>query len=255
MSRVLVRAVAARGGVPRVTGVAAGRSEIGGDIINLASSSETHEGRGFEVRALRKTFGACTVSLTHADKVLQWLDHWKVILEVTIAGQNLALLWDIFFKHEAVHWGKLLFSFGSLLVLLAIIVMNYKTTRVKAAVPLPSSPAPPDLPIQARQIALKRIGELLTIGDHLVGQTPNNGATASDFCRFWSEQTQRWSQEVGTILTDNWGQEALNNFYSTRGLQWDQPVPRIHTEAMSNFLQINRWLQNLERLKQTLPKA
>jgi hypothetical protein len=197
------------------------------------------------------------VSLTHADNVLQWLDHRKVILELIIGGQNCALLWDIFFKHEDMHWGKLLFSFASLLVLLAIIFLNYKTAHVKAAAPaLPDSPpARPDV-LTPRQLAVNRIGELLTLGDYLVTQTPVSGATASDFCRFWNEQMRRWSQEVGTILSDNWGDEAMHAFFSQRGLQLDQqPAGRIHPEAASSYHQYNHWLQNLDRLRQTVPRA
>jgi hypothetical protein len=108
---------------------------------------------------------------------------------------------------------------------------------------------------QARQVAIDRIGKLLTLGDLVVAQVPSSGATASDFCRFWSEEMQRWSQQVGTLLTDNWGEEELHAFFSTRGIQYDLPVLRIHPEAVTNYHQFSRWLQNLEHLKQTLPRS
>jgi len=54
---------------------------------------------------------------------------FNVLLEVIIALQNCFLLWDIFFRHESVQWGKLAFSFASLLVLLLIVFLNYKAAR------------------------------------------------------------------------------------------------------------------------------
>lgn len=135
-------------------------------------------------------------------------------------------------------------------------VLNFKSAKLHTTATAQQVSPPPSVTTkdQGRQLAMKRISELLTRGDYLIGQTPSSGATASDYCRFWGEQMQQWSQEVGTLLSDNWGQEAMNSLFSTRGVQWDQPVPRIHTEAVSNYHQLNRWLQNLEHLKQTLPK-
>ncbi|MGA2235631.1 MAG: hypothetical protein ABSG23_09165 [Terriglobales bacterium] len=187
--------------------------------------------------------------MPYVDDVLQWLEHRKVVLEVIIAGQNCVLLWDIFFKQETLQWGKLLFLGASLMLLFAIVFLNYLATRK------PTKPASDPQATQARQLAIDRIGKLLTLGDWLVGQAPNTGATASDFCRFWNEEMRRWSQEVGTILSDNWGEEAFRAFFSTRGLQVDQPAGRIHSEAASSYHQYNHWLQNLDRLKQTLPRS
>jgi hypothetical protein len=177
------------------------------------------------------------------------------VLEVIIAGQNCVLLWDIFFRHEAVQWGKLAFVFASLLVLLLIVFLNYKAARVRthsaavAAIPL-NQPT-----IEVRKAALDEIRLLLMGGDFLVGHIPSAGATASDFCRFWGELMQRWSQEAGTLLSDVWGNEAMNDLFSIRGVQFDLPNPRVHPEVLANFHQFNRWLENLERLRQTLPRS
>ena len=67
--------------------------------------------------------------LPHVDDVLQWLERRKVVLEVIIAGQNCVLLWDMFFKHETLQWGKLLFLGASLMLLFAIVFLNYLATR------------------------------------------------------------------------------------------------------------------------------
>jgi hypothetical protein len=177
------------------------------------------------------------------------------VLEVIIAGQNCLLLWDIFFRHETVQWGKLAFSFASLLVLLLIVVINYKAARVKehsaavAAIPL-NQPT-----IEIRKAALDEIRLLLMRGDYLIGHIPSAGATASDFGRFWSELMQQWSQEAGTLLSNTWGAEAMNDLFSIRGVQFDLPNPRVHPEVLANYHQLNRWLENLERLRQTLPRS
>jgi hypothetical protein len=183
--------------------------------------------------------------------LLHELEHRKVVIEVIIAGQNCLLLWDIFFRHEAVQWGKLAFSFASLLVLLAIVFINYKAARIKA---LPAA-VPLNLPDQTRKAALDRIRLLLARGDYLAAHIPNAGATGSDFCRFWGELMQQWSQETGNLLNDTWGGEASNDFFSIRGVQFDLPNPRVHPEALANFHQLNRWLENLERLRQTLQRS
>ena len=178
-----------------------------------------------------------------------------MVLEVIIAGQNCLLVWDIFFRHEVVQWGKLAFSFASLLVLLLIVVLNYKAGRAKV-----QSTAVADIPlnqptIEVRKAALDRIRLLLRRGDYLVAHIPGAGATASDFCRFWNELMQQWSQEAGTLLSDTWGDEAMNDLFSIRGVQLDLPNPRVHPEALANYHQFNRWLENLERLRQTLPRS
>lgn len=84
--------------------------------------------------------------MTHVDDVLQWLEHRKAVLEVIIAGQNCVLLWDILFKHEAVQWGKLLFLGGSLVLLFAIVFLNYRATRK------PINPTSDPRTTQARQL-------------------------------------------------------------------------------------------------------
>jgi len=174
---------------------------------------------------------------------------------VILIAQNFWLIWDAT-RQTSTPWGKLVFLCVVAVILLFTAYLNIKAIRLNAANPSPStSPTPEPPKNQRRETAINRIGELLRRGDYLVGQTPNSGATASDFCRFWNEQFQRWSQEVGTLLSDNWGQEAMNAFFSTRGLQWDQPAPRIHAEAVTSYHQLNRCLQNLEQLKQSLPKA
>jgi hypothetical protein len=184
--------------------------------------------------------------------LLQKLEHHKVVLEVIIAGQNCLLLWDIFFRHETVQWGKLTFSFASLLVLFVIVFINYKAAHATVQ----SEAVPVKLPtIEVRKAALDRIRTLLKRGDYLAGHVPSAGATGSDFCRFWGELMQQWSQEAGTLLSDTWGGEAMNDLFSIRGLQFDLPNPRVHPEALANYHQFNRWLENLERLRQTLPKS
>jgi hypothetical protein len=102
---------------------------------------------------------------------------------------------------------------------------------------------------QARQAAIKRLSELLTLGDAIVAQVPNSAATTSDFCRFWSDEIQRWSQQVEKLLNDNWGEQESRAFFSVTGVQYDLPVPRVHPEAVANYHQYSRWLQNLEQLK------
>jgi hypothetical protein len=108
---------------------------------------------------------------------------------------------------------------------------------------------------QAQQSAIDQISKLLTRGDYLVSQAPNAGVSTSDFCRFWNDQLQRWGQEVGSVLSDTWGTDAMHAFFSIRGLQLDQPAGRVHPEAASSYHQYNHWLKNLEHLKQTLPGA
>jgi hypothetical protein len=193
--------------------------------------------------------GACKLKF---NDLLQKLTHYKAVLEVIIAGQNCLLLWDIFFRHETVQWGKLAFSFASLLVLLVIVFINYKASHVKvqSTIPPVNSPA-----IEMRKAGLDRIRLLLRRGDYLVGNVPSAGATGSDFCRFWSELMQQWSQEAGTLLSDTWGGEAMNDLFSVRGVQFDLPNARVHPEALANYHQFNRWLENLERLRQTLPRS
>jgi hypothetical protein len=74
------------------------------------------------------------MSLAWINEILQWAEHRKVVLEMIIALQNCVLIYDVLFKREAVPWGKLLFLGSCLLVLLAIVFLNYKTTaRAKLA--------------------------------------------------------------------------------------------------------------------------
>ncbi len=87
--------------------------------------------------------------LPYVDDVLQWLEHRKVVLEVIIAGQNCVLLWDIFFKHETLQWGKLLFLGASLMLLFAIVFLNYLATRK------PTKPASDPQATQARQFGYR----------------------------------------------------------------------------------------------------
>src|SRR6266478_6340209 len=84
---------------------------------------------------------------------------------------------------------------------------------------------------QSRQWALSQLNELITRGHHLLGEIPKNGATASDFVRFWKEQTGSWSSRVGTILKDEWGKSTQDFFFSTTGVNMDQPLDKIHAEA------------------------
>src|ERR1039457_6518859 len=126
-----------------------------------------HEGRGFVVRALRKTLERIKMRLAYVDDVLQELEHRKVVLEVIIAAQNCAILYDIYFKHEAISWGKLLFLVASLLLLFAVVFVNYMTTRAKSATGGAAPPAPDPQKLSARQVAIDRISELLTLGDYL----------------------------------------------------------------------------------------
>jgi hypothetical protein len=176
------------------------------------------------------------------------------VIEVIIAGQNCLLLWDIFFRHETVQWAKFAFSFGSLLVLLVIVFLNYKAASIK--VQAANAPDPAEMSTKiVRTVALDKIRLLLARGDYLASHIPSAGATGSDFCRFWSELMQQWSSEAGTLLNKTWGTEAMNDLFSIRGVQFDLPNPRVHPEVLANYHQLNRWLENLERLRQTLPKT
>jgi hypothetical protein len=105
-----------------------------------------------------------------------------------------------------------------------------------------------------RESALRQLNELITRGHYLVGEIPKNGATASDFARFWKEQMGAWSKRVGTILDDGWGKGTQDFFLSTTGVNWEQPLERIHAESKTDYLYLSRWLQNLETLRQTLTK-
>lgn len=186
------------------------------------------------------------------------LNYRKVIseaLEVIIAVQNCFLLWDVFFRHETVQWSKFAFSLVSLLVLFGIVFLNYKAAHVKAQA-VAALPDPAEITTKLlRTRALDKIRLLLMRGDYLASHIPSPGATGSDFCRFWSELMQRWSDDVGTLLNDTWGAEAMNDFFSIRGVQFDLPNPRVHPEVLANYHQFNRWLENLERLRQTLPRS
>lgn len=107
-------------------------------------------------------------------------------------------------------------------------------------------------PNESRESALKQINDLITRGNHLLTEIPKNGATASDFVRFWQEQNRSWSNTVGTILENGWGKATQSFFFSTTGVNMDQPLERIHGEAKMDYLYLSRWLQNLETLRQTL---
>lgn len=185
------------------------------------------------------------------------LNYRKVVsevLEVIIAVQNCFLLWDVFFRHETVQWSKFAFSLVSLLVLFGIVFLNYKAAHIKAQ----AATVPDVAEVTAkvvRKVALDKIRLLLMRGDYLISHIPSAGATGSDFCRFWSELMQQWSEEAGRLLDTTWGAEAMNDLFSIRGVQFDLPNPRVHPEVLANYHQLNRWLENLERLKQTLPRS
>jgi len=103
-----------------------------------------------------------------------------------------------------------------------------------------------------RQLALSELNGLITRGHRLLGDTPKNGATVSDFVRFWNEQMGSWSKAVGTILKDHWDKNTQDFFFSVTGLNMEQPLPQIYPESKMDYLYLARWLQNLEHLRQML---
>jgi len=51
------------------------------------------------------------------------------VLHLIIAGQNCLILWDVFFKHEAISWPKIIFLSLSVLLLAAIWFVPRKELR------------------------------------------------------------------------------------------------------------------------------
>ena len=98
------------------------------------------------------------------------------------------------------------------------------------------------------------LAELTERGHQLLTSTPRAGASPSDLMRFWDEEVGRWTSETATTLLDTLGKESSEFFLSTTGLNMEQPLQQIHPEAKNTHLRVARWLQNLEQLRQTLPK-
>jgi hypothetical protein len=97
-----------------------------------------------------------------------------------------------------------------------------------------------------------RLNFFITRGHRLFGDTPKNGATASDFVRYWQAEMGGWSKNVATLLKENWGKTTEDYFFSTTGLNMEQLPSNIHPEAKADHAYLGRWLQNLENLRQTL---
>jgi hypothetical protein len=106
----------------------------------------------------------------------------------------------------------------------------------------------------ARPLALQKLAELTTSGHRLLSSAPKNGATVSDFTGFWNEQIAIWTKAVAIILSDNWSKDSQDFFFSTTGLNMEQSLQQIAPEAKMYHLHLGRWLQNLEQLRQALPR-
>ncbi len=106
---------------------------------------------------------------------------------------------------------------------------------------------------QARELALKKIGELFQRSQWLDGQAPRQGnATESKFCQFWAEEVQAWGQATGKILWDNWGEDVGRDFLGNVGLNHNENVGNVHPEAASAYRTLLHQVRTLQNIRRTL---
>ena len=112
----------------------------------------------------------------------------------------------------------------------------------------------PALRKPAHGLDREKLSELRTRGHQLLSSTPRAGASPSDLIRFWDEEIGLWTSATATLLVNTLGNDASEFFLSTTGLNYEQTTQQILSEAKNSHLRLGRWLQNLEQLRQTLPK-
>lgn len=140
------------------------------------------------------------------------------------------------------------FSLVPIVVVAGIVlaaILNFTAAKLKASTTQVREQA-------NRKISIGRLNLFITEGHSLLEEIPKSEATASDFVRFWRGHTAGWSKKVARTLSESWGKEIEQDFFSVTGMDTEQPLARIHPEARTDYRYLSRGLQNLERIRQAI---